>query len=47
LITQAVLAARGQIALHRIAMAIVFLRLPFSQTEQWRRIGRALLEPFV
>jgi hypothetical protein len=30
-----------------VAMAVVFMRVPLSQTEQWRRIGRALLAPFV
>jgi hypothetical protein len=30
-----------------VAMAVVFLRVPFSQTEDWRRIGRAILAPFV
>jgi hypothetical protein len=30
-----------------VAMAVVFLRVPFSQTEEWRRIARAILAPFV
>ncbi len=30
-----------------VATAVAFLRVPFSETEHWRRVGRALLQPFV
>lgn len=29
------------------AMAVAFLRLPFSATEQWRSVARAILAPFL
>lgn len=29
------------------AMAVAFLRLPFSETEQWRSVARAILAPFL
>jgi hypothetical protein len=30
-----------------VAMAVAFLRLPYSQTEQWRGMARAILAPFM
>jgi hypothetical protein len=30
-----------------LAMAVAFLRVPYSQTEQWRAIARAILSPFM
>jgi hypothetical protein len=30
-----------------VAMAVAFLRVPFSRTEEWHAIGRAILAPFV
>lgn len=30
-----------------VAMGVAFLRLPYSQTDQWRGIARAILAPFL
>jgi hypothetical protein len=30
-----------------VAMAVAFLRLPYSQTEHWHQIARTILAPFI